>query len=44
MRGAGTKNNKHIFHERFDSHEIMVIDMFRALNKLMFIEISDYWS
>ena len=30
------------FTRAFDSYKIMVIEMFRALNKLMFFEISEY--
>jgi hypothetical protein len=44
MRGAGTEKQRTQFTRAFDNHEIMVIEMFSALNKLVFIEISEYWS
>ena len=39
--GLGPRTTTH-FTRAFDSHEIMVIETFRALNKLMFFEISEY--
>jgi len=42
--GLGPKNNVRNLHEQFDDHEFMIIETFSALNNLVFIEISEYWS
>ena len=42
--GLGPKNNIRNLHEQFDDHEIMIIETFGALNNLVFIKTSKYWS